>query len=169
MGNPSVSSIQDKDDASIRSEGAKTQIAGAHPQCRGWSSPNCTHRVRLPFSSVFRRDGAARRDPCGANREALFPVPAPVPVGDASDGVAGVTGSGFTVMLDLPLSVLEPVMELKRDVSSGRDIVTACWRAKLRSCKAAKLRSCEAATRAVTKGWSRRGPFHAFGLDGRWR
>jgi hypothetical protein len=32
--------------------------------------------------------------------------------------VVGVAGRGFTVMLDLALSVLEPVMELKREVSS---------------------------------------------------
>jgi hypothetical protein len=42
-----------------------------------------------------------------------------------SDGVVGVKGNGFTVMLDFPLSVLEPVMELKREVSSVRGIVTA--------------------------------------------
>jgi hypothetical protein len=36
----------------------------------------------------------------------------------------GVKGSGFTVMLDLALSVLEPVMELKRELSSARGIVT---------------------------------------------
>lgn len=38
----------------------------------------------------------------------------------------GVFGSGFTVMLDRPLSVLEPVIVLKRAESSGRGIVTAC-------------------------------------------
>lgn len=90
-----------------------------------------THRVGLALSSILRRDGGARRDPCGANLEALLPVPFRF----GSDGLVGVTGSGFTVMLDLPLSVLEPVMELKREVSSGRGIVTAC----------------NTATRAVTK------------------
>lgn len=104
-----------------------------------------THRPELPLSSVLRRDGAARRDPCpcGANLEALWAVPF---WEFGSDGVVGVKGSGFTVLLDLPLSVLEPVMELKREVSSSRGIVTAC----------------KAATRAVTKeGFSGRGPFHA--------
>jgi hypothetical protein len=38
--------------------------------------------------------------------------------------VVGVKGKGLTVMLDLALSVLEPVMELKRELSSGRGIVT---------------------------------------------
>ncbi len=86
-----------------------------------------THLVRLPptvaLSSTWRRDGAARRDTCGARREeALFPAPA----GLEKEAVVGVKGSGFTVVLDLPLSVLEPVMELKRELSSGRDIVTTC-------------------------------------------
>ncbi len=85
------------------------------------------HLVGLPppvaLSSTLRRDGAARRDGCGARREAaLFPAPA----GLEKDAVVGVRGSGFTVMLDLVLSVLEPVMELKREVSSGRGIVTTC-------------------------------------------
>jgi hypothetical protein len=40
--------------------------------------------------------------------------------------VVGVKGSGFTVTLDLALSVLEPVRELKREVSSARGIVTTC-------------------------------------------
>lgn len=39
--------------------------------------------------------------------------------------MVGVKGSGFTVILDFPLSVLEPVMELKREVSSVWGIVTA--------------------------------------------
>jgi hypothetical protein len=38
----------------------------------------------------------------------------------------GGKGSGFTVMLDLALSVLELVKELKRETSSDRGIVTAC-------------------------------------------
>jgi hypothetical protein len=50
--------------------------------------------------------------------------------------VVGVAGRGFTVILDLALSVLEPVMELKREVSSARGIVTTC----------------EPVTRALTKG-----------------
>jgi hypothetical protein len=69
-------------------------------------------------------------------------------LGSEGEGVVGVKGRGLTVMLDLPLSVLEPVMELKRAVSSARGIVTAC----------------KAATRAVTKGpgrFSGRLPFHA--------
>jgi hypothetical protein len=101
-----------------------------------------THRVRLPLSSVLRRDGAARRDPCGATLEVLLAAPAKL----GSDGVVGVRGSGFTVMLDLPLSVLEPVMELKRELSSGRGIVTAC---KQRP-------ACETKQR-----FSGRGPLHA--------
>lgn len=76
---------------------------------------------------MLRRDGAARRDPCGANLEALFPAAAiaaaDVFAGGANDGVVGVRGSGFTVMLDLVLSVLDPVMELKRELWSGRGIV----------------------------------------------
>jgi hypothetical protein len=84
-----------------------------------------THRPGLPLSSVLRRDGAARRDPCGANLDALWAAPLWLwKIG--SDGFVGGNGSGFTVMLDLPLSVLEPVMELKREVSSARGIVTAC-------------------------------------------
>lgn len=71
----------------------------------------------------MRRDGAARRDACGANLdEALLPAPAAL----GADGVVGVKGSGFTVTLDLALSVLEPVRELKREVSSARGIVTTC-------------------------------------------
>jgi len=84
-----------------------------------------THLARLPptLSSILRRDGAARRDACGANLdEALFPAPAAF----GRDGVVGVKGSGFTVTLDLALSVLEPVRELKREVSSARGIVTTC-------------------------------------------
>lgn len=65
-----------------------------------------THLIRLPFSSVFSRDGAARRDPWETDREALVP-----------DALVGVGGSGFTVMLERALSVLEPVMELKREPS----------------------------------------------------
>lgn len=41
-----------------------------------------------------------------------------------SAGAVGVLGSGFAVVLDRALSVLEPVMELKRELSSGRGIVT---------------------------------------------
>ena len=89
-----------------------------------------THRPEMPLSSVLRRDGAAvRRDPCGANLDALWWA-APLWLwkfgSDGVEAVVGGNGSGFTVMLDLPLSVLEPVMELKREVSSARGIVTAC-------------------------------------------
>lgn len=41
-----------------------------------------------------------------------------------SEGDTGGSGSGFTVMLDRALSVLEPVMELKRELVSFRGIVT---------------------------------------------
>jgi hypothetical protein len=41
-----------------------------------------------------------------------------------SDGVVGVKGSGFIVRLDRALSVLEPVKELKRELSLARGIVT---------------------------------------------
>lgn len=80
-----------------------------------------THRNRLPLSSVLRRDGAPRRDPCEPNREALLDAP---PLLFDSVEAVGVEGSGLTVMLDRALSVLEPVMELKRELSSTRGIVT---------------------------------------------
>jgi hypothetical protein len=87
-----------------------------------------THRPEMPLSSVLRRDGAVRRDPCGANLDALWAAPLWLWKfgSDGVEAVVGGNGSGFTVMLDLPLSVLEPVMELKREVSSARGIVTAC-------------------------------------------
>jgi hypothetical protein len=85
-----------------------------------------THRPEMPLSSVLRRDGAVRRDPCGANLDALWVAPFWLWKFGSDGVVVGGNGSGFTVMLDLPLSVLEPVMELKREVSSARGIVTAC-------------------------------------------
>jgi hypothetical protein len=81
-----------------------------------------THLTRLPLSSVLRREGAARRDPCGVDLPLLL-LAAAAPGRGGRDGVVGVKGSGFAVMLDLPLSVLEPVMELKRELSSARGIV----------------------------------------------
>jgi hypothetical protein len=70
----------------------------------------------LPFSSVFSRDGAARRDPWETDREALVP-----------DALVGVGGSGFTVMLERALSVLEPVMELKREPSFLPIVTRRSW------------------------------------------
>lgn len=45
--------------------------------------------------------------------------------GEEDDADGGREGSGFTVMLDLALSVLEPVIELKRELASFRGIVAS--------------------------------------------
>lgn len=42
----------------------------------------------------------------------------------AEEAEVGVEGSGFTVMLERALSVLEPVIELKREIGSCLVIVT---------------------------------------------
>lgn len=81
----------------------------------GTTGARDTHLIRLPFSSVLSREGAGLREPVDAVRMALGPGAAP----------AGVEGSGLTVMLDRALSVLEPVMELKREPASFLPIVTS--------------------------------------------
>ncbi len=52
----------------------------------------------------------------------------------------GVEGSGFTVMLDRALSVLEPVMELKREPASFLVIVTSESRVEQRRPKPKRQR-----------------------------
>lgn len=109
-----------------------------------------THLRRPPLSSVLRRDGAARRDPCGANLEALLFAAAPLGSGGRG-GVVGVEGSGFTVMLDLALSVLEPVMELKREPSSvdARGIVTKRQGAARENKETGLMGKCHSTSRAL--------------------
>lgn len=99
---------------------------------------------RVP-SSVFKRVGAGLREPCEADRDTfcwlfwlLLLPPACCGGGDGGRVVelptllVGVKGSGFAVMLDRALSVLEPVKELKREpsflviVTSGRRAEQGC-------------------------------------------
>lgn len=68
----------------------------------------------MPFSSVLSRDGGALLEPWVAVREELA----------AAEAEVGVEGRGFTVILERALSVLEPVMELKREPASFLPIVT---------------------------------------------
>ncbi len=74
----------------------------------------------------------------------------------------GVKGSGFTVMLDLALSVLEPVMELKRELSSGRGIVTTCEQ---------QSSNPRVGTKRTAGRFSGRRSFYrgSGGVEGRWR
>jgi len=100
-----------------------------------WSTEMwATHRPGYPLSSsVLSRDGAPRRDPCVARRWRallllwLLLTPRPTLAAAVAEGTAfdsgGNEGSGFAVMLDIALSVLEPVMELRRALSSGRGIM----------------------------------------------
>ena len=83
-----------------------------------------THLTRLTFSSVLSRDGAALLEPWDAVREAWPAV---------EEARVGVDGRGFTVMLERALSVLEPVMELKREPVSFLPIVAKGSRADQRS------------------------------------
>ena len=73
------------------------------------------HLIRLPVSSVLRRAGAALLE---------LALDAARRTWGGGWGRAGVEGSGLTVMLDRALSVLEPVMELKREPASFLTIVT---------------------------------------------
>lgn len=68
----------------------------------------------MPFPSVLRRIGVPRLE------EAAFLLLLLV------DGVVagGVAGKGFTVAVDLALSVLELVVELKRELDSFLVMVT---------------------------------------------
>lgn len=68
--------------------------------------------------------------------------------------MVGVKGSGFTVMLDFPLSVLEPVMELKRDVSSVRGIVTALQSSNPRGNKGTAVLVVGCHSTHVSLGWA---------------
>lgn len=78
--------------------------------------------MRLPFSSVFKRVGAALRELVPAERELERVVFVAAP----ATGAVGVAGEGlaFTVLLDRALSVLELVIELNREVGSFLVIVT---------------------------------------------
>ena len=72
------------------------------------------HLIRFPVSSVLRREGAALlAELVDAARRTW-----------GGGAAMGVEGSGLTVMLDRALSVLEPVMELKREPVSFLPIVT---------------------------------------------
>ncbi len=79
------------------------------------------HLTRYPFSSVLRRLGAALLELGARDLKALlFPV---LPLAaDVED--LGMDGSGFTVTLERAESVLELVMELKREAGSFLVIVT---------------------------------------------
>ena len=73
-----------------------------------------THLTSFPFSSVLRREGAARLEliECdGLDLESSLAI--------------GVDGKGFTVAVDRPLSVEVLVIELKREPASFLVIVTA--------------------------------------------
>ena len=74
------------------------------------------------MSSVLSREGAARREEWGSEPDLVGVALLLVLL---SEGDTGGGGSGFTVMLDRALSVLEPVMELKRELASFRGIVAA--------------------------------------------
>ena len=94
-----------------RATGRRGQISGS---CnKSGTLEAVTHLMAAPFSSVLSRDGAAFLEPWDAAREALEAGPA-----------VGVEGKGFTVMLERALSVLEPVIELKREAASFLPIVT---------------------------------------------
>jgi len=90
-----------------------------------WDSESLNDFMAEPFSSVLSREGAARREAWDTLREAL---------GEAWGALwlPGVEGSGLTVTLERALSVLELVMELKRE-PSFRPIVTSGSRADHRS------------------------------------
>ena len=80
--------------------------------------------MRLPFSSVFKRVGAALRELPPAERELELVVAVVVATATGAVGVAG-DGLAFTVPLDRALSVLELVIELNREVGSFLVIVTS--------------------------------------------
>lgn len=106
-----------------------------------------THLANWVPSSVFRRVGTGLREPCEADRDTfccwLFWLLLLLPAcccggGDGGRVVelptllVGVKGSGFVVMLDRALLMLEPVMELKREPPSFLVIVTGGRRAEQR-------------------------------------
>jgi hypothetical protein len=111
------------------------------------SFPGKAYLTRFPFSSVFNRCGAARRELVDEVLEtpAVLAVDAAVEVREVEVEVdevelkslplrvrelvvetlalVGVLGNGFTVAVERPLSVLELVSELKRDAASLRVIL----------------------------------------------
>jgi hypothetical protein len=82
-----------------------------------WDSDSLKDLIRFPFSSVLSRDGTALLELWDAARKTWAE--------EAAGEEEGVEGNGFTVILERALSVLEPVMELKREAASFLVIVTS--------------------------------------------
>jgi hypothetical protein len=83
-----------------------------------WLRDGIAYRPSVPFPSVFKRIGAPRLE------EPTFLL---LLLGlELVDGVVavGVEGNGFAVALDRALSVLELVIELKRELGSFLAMVT---------------------------------------------
>ena len=82
--------------------------------------------MRLPWSSVLRREGSPRREPteavCRRARPSSGEGDVPRREGDAVG--FGVEGSGLMVTEDRPLSVEALVTELTREAASFLVIVT---------------------------------------------